>query len=634
MKAPKPEKINRKPLRDAAEALQNEIRRELGLFRVTKEGGRVTPTNKRAKTELAIPQKFTHDARDGELVLCEVMDRGHRMGLPEAKVIERVGHIDDPKAYSLIAIFENDIPVDFPAAAQQQAEDAQPVALGNRTDLRQYPLVTIDGEDARDFDDAVFAEPDAKREGHWHLLVAIADVANYVTPASPLDKEAWKRGNSVYFPDRVVPMLPEALSNELCSLKPNVERATMAVHLWIDGDGKLVDYQFVRGLMKSVARLTYTQVQKAIEGEFDSTTQHLYDPVIANLLAAYKVLRRARDARGTLELDVPEYKAKIVDGKVVDIERRTQQDAHKLIEEFMILANVAAATALENKGGGVCLYRVHDEPPEEKREALADFLSSIGGKLPKGQKLSSRGLSQILTRYAGTPEATLVNEMMLRSQAQATYSPDNVGHFGLALPRYAHFTSPIRRYADLVVHRSLIRAYRLGDDGLPPEQATKLEETGEHLSVTERRAAQAERSATERYVAAFLSGQSGAVFAATVSGVTSFGLFVRLRETGADGLIGMRELGDDYFVHDEKAQMLVGRRTRMSYKLGQALMVQLLDADGLTGRLRLKIVEGEDGGNRPAPKRRFEKSDKPRAPFKGKPKGGKPKAGGKKPPRR
>lgn len=616
-------------LRDTAQALEHEVRRELGLFRSTKEGGRVTPTNKRSRNELQIAEKFRNGAVDGELVLCEIID-SHKLGLPDAKVIERIGHIDDPKAYSLIAIFENDIPVDFPSAAVRQAEDAKPVPLGKRTDLRSYPLVTIDGEDARDFDDAVFAEPDDKNEGHWHLLVAIADVANYVTPDSPLDREAWKRGNSVYFPDRVVPMLPEALSNELCSLKPKVERATMAVHLWIDADGNLVNFQFVRGLMKSVARLTYNQVQRAIEGTFDDTTRDLYDPVIANLLAAYRVLRRARDARGTLELDVPEYKARIENGQVVAIDRRTQQDANKLIEEFMILANVAAATALENKGGGVCLYRVHDEPPEEKRMALADFLSSIGGKLPKGQKLTSRGMSQILTRYEDTEEAPLVNEMMLRSQAQATYSPDNVGHFGLALPRYAHFTSPIRRYADLVVHRALIRAYKLGDDGLPPEQIAHLEDTAEHLSVTERRAAQAERSATERYVAAWLATQTGTSFEATVSGVTSFGLFVRLRDTGADGLIGMRELGDDYFIHDEKAQMLIGRRTRASYRLGQSLMVQLLDADGLTGRLRLAIVgpDGEAAGGKPS--RRGPSRGPSKGPFKGKPRDGEAPKGGKK----
>lgn len=637
-------KQEKKAVRD----LQTTARRELGLFRLTKEGGRVEPANKRAKSEIFIPHKFIHGAKDGELVLCEILP-SDRMGLPEGKIIETIGHISDPKAYSLLAIYDNDIPVDYPAEAVQQAEDAQPVPLGNRTDLRNYPLVTIDGEDARDFDDAVFAEPDPENEGHWHLLVAIADVSHFVTTKSPLDREAYKRGNSVYFPDRVVPMLPEALSNELCSLKPKVDRATMAVHMWVDANGELVRFQFVRGIMKSIARLTYTQVQHAYEGTFDETTRDLQHPVLSNLFAAYKVLRRARDTRGTLELEVPEYKAKIVDGKVIDIDRRVQQEANKLIEEFMILANVAAASALEGKGG-ICMYRIHDAPPDEKREMLAEFLASIGGKLPKGNRLTPKGLSQILEKFRDTPEAPLVNEMMLRSQSQATYSPDNVGHFGLALPRYAHFTSPIRRYADLLVHRALIRAYKLGDDGMTGEEANSLAETGEHLSVTERRAAQAERSATERYVAAYLADHTGETFAARVSGVTHFGLFVRLHDTGADGLIPIRELGDDYFIHDEGAQMLIGRRSGVTYKLGQPVTVRLLAAEGLSGKLALEIVGGETDGKRrrSAPPKRFERgserggfrkpgpkaaekgADKPKGKFKGKPKG-KPGAKGKKP---
>lgn len=603
--------------RRAIEATERTARQELGLFRVTKEGGRVTPTNKRAKSEIFIPKKFQMDAEDGQLVLVEI-EPSDKLGLPNGKVLEIVGHIDDPKAYSMIAIYENDIPNTYPVEAVAQARAAQPTGLGKRTDLRSYPLVTIDGEDARDFDDAVFAEPDADHPGGWHLLVAIADVAHYVRPGDPLDREAYKRGNSVYFPDRVVPMLPEELSNELCSLKPKVERATMAVHLWIDGEGQLARYQFVRGLMKSIARLTYTQVQAAYDGTLDDTTREVADPVLKNLFSAYKVLRRARDARGTLELELPEYKARIVGGTVESIDRRTQQESNKLIEEFMILANVAAASAIEdraNKVGAICLYRIHDAPPDEKREMLAEFLSSIGGKLPKGNKLTPKGLSQILSHYRETPEAPLVNEMMLRSQSRATYSPDNIGHFGLALPRYAHFTSPIRRYADLLVHRALIRAYNLGDDGLPPEQAMSLDETGEHLAVTEQRAATAERSATERYVASYLAGQVGTTFAATISGVTHFGLFVRLNDTGADGLLPIRSLGEDYFIHDEGAQMLVGRRTGVSYKLGQPLTVRLLAAEGLTGRLELEIVGGETTGSKRKVRPEF-KSDK------GKPKGG------------
>lgn len=569
--------------------LEIETVRVLGVLRLTKEGARVQPTDKKAKTEFFVPHKFLHGAGEGELVLVEVQP-ARRLGLPEAKVIERVGNIDDPKAFSLIAIYENNIPVEFPAAAVAQAEAAQPVTLGTRTDLRAVPLVTIDGEDARDFDDAVFAEPDPEVTGGWHLLVAIADVAHYVTPESALDESAQNRGNSVYFPDRVVPMLPEALSNELCSLKPNVERATMAVHLWIDAEGQLTRWQFVRGLMRSHARLTYNQVQAAIEGRPDAVCAHLWDPLLKNLYHAYQTLKKARRARGTLELDVPEYKARFdAGGRVVAIDKRLQQEAHMLIEEFMISANVAAALALENKGN-IAVYRVHDQPSDEKREALADFLASLGTRLPKGQRLTSKGLSQILHSFKDRPEAPLLNEVMLRSQSQACYATENIGHFGLALQHYAHFTSPIRRYADLLVHRALVKVLRLGDDGLPPSQMKKLADIAEHISVTERRAAQAERSAGERYIAAYLADRVGATFAATISGVANFGIFVRLVETGADGLIPMRALGDDYFIHDEATHSLHGRRTGLSYQLGQPLTVQLQQAEGVTGRLLFSPV--------------------------------------------
>ena len=565
--------------------LDVEVVRTLGVFRATPEGGRVIPTDKRAKTEFFVPKAGSKGAVDGELVLVEVSPQ-RRLGLPEAKVVEKVGHIHQPKAFSLISIYENSIPVEFPKAALEQAEAARPTGLGQRTDLRAIPLVTIDGEDARDFDDAVFAEP---HEDGWHLLVAIADVAHYVTPGSPLDDSAQERGNSVYFPDRVVPMLPEALSNDLCSLRPNVDRATMAVHMWIDAQGNLKRWQFVRGLMRSAARLTYTQVQAAIEGRLDDATGPLWDPILKNLYGAYQTLRKARAKRGTLELVIPEYKARISEaGKVVAIERRMQQTANQLIEEFMITANVAAARVLENKN--MCVYRIHDVPSDEKRAALADFLDSLGHRLPKGQRLTSGGLADILKRFAGKPEESLVSEMMLRSQAQAAYSPTNIGHFGLALEQYAHFTSPIRRYADLLVHRALIKTHHFGDDGLPVHQQEKLAEIAERISNTERRAAQAERNATERYIAAYLSDRTGATFAATISGVTSFGIFVRLQETGADGLIPMRALGEDYFVHDEGAQMLKGKRSGLTYRLGDPLTVMLETAEGITGRLLFSPV--------------------------------------------
>ena len=496
------------------------------------------------------------------------------------------------------------IPQEFTREALSEAEAAVPVALGKRTDLRDIPLVTIDGPDARDFDDAVFAEPYG--EG-WHLIVAIADVAHYVRSGGALDRAAFERGNSVSFPDRVVPMLPEALSNELCSLKPKVERACMAVHLWLDKEGELTRWEFVRGLMRSHARLTYEQVQQAKDGAPDSVTAPLVEPVIQPLYGAFACLMQARLKRGTLELDLPERKVEMDgEGQVRAIKVRERLDSHRLIEEFMICANVAAAAQLEQKGGA-CLYRIHDRPSEMKLEGLRDFLDTLGISLVPGKQLHPRFLTQILENSAGTPHAQVVNEMMLRSQAQAVYSPDNIGHFGLALAKYAHFTSPIRRYADLVVHRGLVRACKLGEDGLTDDEITRLEAIAGHISTTERRAAAAERDATDRFITLFMTDRVGATFPARISGVARFGLFARLDETGADGIIPITTLPADYYFHDEKRQALVGKRTRRTYNLAQPVLVRLEQADRLTGSMSFVLVEDGDAARRPSrrgPRRR------------------------------
>jgi ribonuclease R len=391
-------------------------------------------------------------------------------------------------------------------------------------------------------------------------------------------------------------MLPEALSNELCSLKPGVERACMAVHLWLDTDGRVHRHRFVRGLMRSAARLTYEEAQAAMDGRGDDTTGPLLEPVIRPLYGAYRAFDRARQRRGTLDLDLPERRI-LLDpaGRVARIEPRDRLDSHKLIEEFMIAANVAAATELERLKRP-CMYRVHAAPDPAKLAALRTFLDGIGIAglaLAKGQVVQPRHFNEILRRAAGTPYATLVNELVLRSQAQAAYSPENVGHFGLALRRYAHFTSPIRRYADLLVHRSLIAGLDFGAGELPPTEAKDFATVAEHISMTERRAAMAERSAADRYTAAFLAERVGATFAGRINGVTRAGLFVTLSETGADGLIPISRLPNDYYDHDEAGHRLVGRSSGRSFTLGDPLTVRLAEANTVTGSLLFSLIDAE-----------------------------------------
>jgi ribonuclease R len=578
--------------------------RVLGVFHRDRDGGRLEPTDRKLRTEFRIAHADTADAAEGEIVLAEVLPT-RRLGLPQARVVERIGDSADPRAFSLIAIHAHGIPTGFPHAAAALAEKARPVALGARTDLREVPLVTIDGADARDFDDAVWATPDPHHDGGWHALIAIADVAWYVRPGDALDRAAEQRGNSVYFPDRVVPMLPEALSNELCSLKPGVDRACLAVHLWLDRDGRVHRHRFERGLMRSAARLTYEEVQTAIDGRPNDTTRPLLEGVLRPLYGAWRAFDRARRHRGTLDLDLPERRI-LLDphGRVARIEPRRRLDSHRLIEEFMIAANVAAAEELERLHQP-CMYRVHDQPDPAKLAALSTFLDGIGIHgltLARGQSVRPRHFSDILRRAAGTPYAQLVSELVLRSQAQAVYGPVNLGHFGLALKRYAHFTSPIRRYADLLVHRALIAGHDFGLGSLPAGEADRFAELGEHISMTERRAAAAERSAIDRYTAAFLAERVGASFTGRVSGVTRAGLFVTLTETGADGLIPIRTLPNDYYDHDEARHRLIGRRWGRVYTLGDALAVRLAEANTVTGSLLFALVDDADAEPRRPPR--------------------------------
>jgi ribonuclease R len=575
--------------------------RVLGIYEIGEAGGRLRPTDKRAKRDYVLHERDAMGAEPGELVLAELRPGRPRLGLREVRVTERLGALGDTHTLSLIAIHEHELPVEFSPEALDQAAAAGPAELGKRVDLRALPLVTIDGADARDFDDAVWAEPDSNpgNPGGWHLLVAIADVAWYVRPDSALDRAAYERGNSAYFPDRVVPMLPEALSTGWCSLNPDQDRPCLAAELWIDAKGEIRKHRFLRGLMRSAARLTYEQVQAARDGDRgavapESVPEALLEPVIAPLYGAYQALLEARRERGTLELDLTERRV-VLDaaGEVAAIEPRTRLDSHRLIEEFMIAANIAAAMELEARRRP-CMYRIHDRPDPVKIEALRQVLDSLDLRLARGQVVRAKLLNQVLERAKALPAAAMVSMLVLRTQAQAVYSPDNIGHFGLALTHYAHFTSPIRRYADLLVHRALIAGLDPDEGALPAEAGGRFREIGEHISATERRAAAAERDAVDRFTAAYLRDRIGGLFGGTINGVTRFGLFVTLDQTGADGLVPMSLLPDDYYDHDEVHHCLVGRRWGRSYHLGAAVTVRLTEAVPVTGGLILELVEDTD----------------------------------------
>ena len=568
--------------------------RILGIFRALPGGGgRLIPVDKKALgRELTVAPNWTMDAQDGELVAADITREG-RFGLPTGRIKEKLGSLKSERAVSLIAIHAHSIPNVFSADALAEAEAAKPADLKGREDWRKIPLVTIDPVDAKDHDDAVFAEPDDdpdNRGGHI-VYVAIADVAHYVKPGSALDREALDRGNSVYFPDRVVPMLPERISNDLCSLKPNVDRAALAVRMVIAPDGRKKSHTFHRVLMRSAAKLSYVQAQDAFDDRTDDLTGPIKKPVLDPLYAAYRTVKRARDHRGPLDLDLPERKILLKpDGTLDRVIIPERLDAHKLIEEFMILANVSAAETLE-RASTPQIYRVHDEPSLEKVEALRELLRTMDMSFPKGSVLRPSLFNDVLARVKGKDVEILINEVVLRSQAQAEYSAENYGHFGLALRRYAHFTSPIRRYADLIVHRALIRALKLGDGALPESaDIAALNEISARISAAERRAMKAERETVDRLIAHYLVDQIGATFEGRIGGVTRAGLFVKLDETGADGFIPARTIGDDYYQYHEDRHAMIGRSTGETYRLGDHVTVRLVEAIPVAGALRFELL--------------------------------------------
>jgi ribonuclease R len=567
--------------------------RILGIYRPLSDGsGRLTPVDKKSLgREVSIARGAEAGAKEGDLVSAELLTQ-RTQGLPQARVRERLGSLKSERAVSLIAIHAHGIPNVFSPQTLAEAEDARPAPLAGREDWREHPLVTIDPPDAKDHDDAVFAalDEDPTNQGGFVLTVAIADVAHYVRPGSALDREALERGNSVYFPDRVVPMLPERISNDLCSLRPHEDRPALAVRMTIGADGRKRRHSFHRVMMRSAAKLHYAQAQAALDGRTDETTAPLMDRVLKPLYAAYLALAKARDAREPLALEIPERKLILKpDGTLDRVIVPDRIETQRLIEEFMILANVAAAETCEERRVPL-LYRVHDAPALEKLSALREFLATLDLHLSKGSVLRPGDFNRVLARVKDREVERLVHEVVLRSQAQAAYDAKNYGHFGLQLRRYAHFTSPIRRYADLIVHRALIRALKLGEGGLPDLAPEVLAETGARVSAAERRAMAAERETVDRLVAHHLADRVGATFHGRVSGVTRSGLFVKLDDTGADGFVPARTIGSEFFRYEEKHHALIGEHSGESYRLGDKVEVKLVEAIPVAGALRFEIL--------------------------------------------
>ncbi|MGZ5791720.1 MAG: ribonuclease R family protein [Croceibacterium sp.] len=554
----------------------------------------LAPVDKRVRN--SFPVSDIGEAEKGMLVLAEPVGKSQRGGV---RVLEVLGDPHAPRSFSLIAIHKYGIPDVFAEAALAEAQLAArlPLSEDKREDLRHLPIVAIDPTDARDHDDAIWAEPDG--QGGFKAVVAIADVSFYVRPGGQVDREARKRGNSVYFPDRVVAMLPEVLSADVCSLKVGADRAAMACHLAIDAQGRITSFRFTRALVRIAEVIAYEDAQARFDGSGE-------EPQLRNLWTAWKLLNAAREARDPLELDLPERRVVLDEhGKIAEIALRERLDAHRVVEDFMIAANVAAAKALESKAHPV-VYRIHEPPTREKLIALKDYFKSIGKNLALGQVITPGLFNRMLKDIADDAEKALVMEAVLRSQTQAYYGPQNAGHFGLALGSYAHFTSPIRRYADLLVHRALVDSFHLEQpkpeadlppvSGLAEQDRVDLEKVTEAISRTERRAMEAERDTIDRYVAAWLSARVGEVFDTRITGVQSFGFFATIVGLGGDGLVPVSTLGQDYFRYDEGARALVGEKTGERFGLGDTLKLRLGEANPLTGALKFEPVEG--GGQR------------------------------------
>ena len=602
-------------------------KQELVLGVLRQEGTRfwLSPVEKKERRELPVSDLANGEA--GDLVLCEVSGQRGRVS---ARVDAVLGDPFAPKSFSLIAIHKYELPHTFSDAAIEEAKRAAKLPLGEREDLTHLPIVAIDPADARDHDDAIWAARDEAEDnkGGWKAIVAIADVSFYVRPDSALDKAARARGNSVYFPDRVVPMLPEELSADICSLKEGEDRAAIACHLTIGKDGTLKSWRFTRAKIRVAANIAYEDAQAAIDASNEERVevaspvcwmpevegplpQALVETALKPLWGCWRALLAARNRREPLELDLPERQVVLDEkGRIESVAPRERLDAHRLVEDFMIAANVAAARALEAKKSPV-MYRVHEPPSREKLEALKDYLETFGIPFTLGQVVKPSTFNRILERVGDADSRPEIMEQLLRTQMQARYAPERLGHFGLALATYAHFTSPIRRYADLLVHRALVSAYKLGEGGLPPQDAEKFDEIGEQISRLERRAMEAERETVDRYVAAYLADQVGQVVLCRITGVQPFGFFATVVEFGGDGLVPVSTIGDEYFRYDEKTQQLVGEESGTTYRLGQKLRLRIAESNPVSGSLRFELPD-RPGSGRPAPQRRDRVRGRPR----------------------
>src|SRR5689334_8989694 len=598
---------------------------ELVLGVVRREGERswLSPVDKRERRELYISE--LKDAEPGDLVLCEVGGRPPRVS---ARVDAVLGDPFAPRSFSLIAIHKHGLRHEFSQEAIDEAHRVSTLPLGEREDLTHLPIVAIDPEDARDHDDAIWAEPDGA--GGWNTIVAIADVSFYVRPGSELDREARARGNSVYFPDRVVPMLPEELSADICSLKEGEDRAAMACHLKISKDGEIKSWRFTKAKVRIAANIAYEDAQAAIDADQEvrvevsspvcwmpdlerSVSKELVNKALKALWGCWRALFAARQKRDPLELDLPERRVMLDEkGRIASIAPRDRLDAHRLVEDFMIAANVAAARALEAKKAPV-MYRVHEAPSREKLVALKDYLKTFDLEFALGQVIKPGTFNRIIERLGDADGREEIMEQLLRTQMQARYGPERLGHFGLALATYAHFTSPIRRYADLLVHRSLVKAYKLGDGALPPGDEDRFEQIGEQISMLERRAMEAERETIDRYVAAYLADQVGQLVECRITGVQPFGFFAAVEDLGGDGLLFAKDLGREYFRYDEAARALVGDETGETYRVGQRLTLRLAEANPVSGSLRFELPEGSYGGRsaNPQPRRDRTRTGRP-----------------------
>lgn len=574
------------------------------ILGVVEDGGNgrfwLKSTDKKARFDT--PLFELGDAKPGDLVLAEL---GGRAGQKKAKVTELLGDPFAPKSFSLIAIHKFGIPFEIPQEVEDEAAIVHdlPVTADHREDLRHLPIIAIDPRDARDFDDAVWAiaDDDPKNAGGFKAIVAIADVSYYVRPGSALDREAAKRGNSVYFPDRVVPMLPHALSSDKCSLRAGEDRAVLACHMQIDAGGHVTSWRFARAIARISANIPYEDAQAAIDGTLDHP---MLESALKPLWTCWALLKKARDSRNPLGIDMPERRIALDDkGRVIGVAVRAHLDAHQVIEDFMIAANVAAAKALEGKKSPL-IYRVHEPPAREKLVALKDYLKTFDIEFTLGQVIRPSTFNAIIAKVRDSDEILpQIMEAVLRSQTQAYYTPQNAGHFGLALGSYAHFTSPIRRYADLIVHRALVSAYELempapkdkaikSVTGLSSKDFERLDVTSEMISRAERRAMEAERETVDRYVAAYLAAQIGEIIDARITGVQNFGFFATVESIGGDGLVPVSTLGAERFNYDEASQTLTGEESGDEYRPGMRLKLRLAEANPVSGALRFELPEG------------------------------------------